>query len=260
MQSNGTTLEIDARLIVGADGKHSGMRQFTGGETHADPESHRFGGVLMTGVNWQEYTDDYDNTPDRVVNWFPISKEYTRIYIGMRANEIEAAGIARSFETFVAYSATATPDGLLDHAEQAGPIAFFPNQDIWTTRISGEGVTLIGDAAGSVDPTQGHGTPLLMRDIRELSEALLDGPDWQQAIDGYAERRRNYYEVLHAYDTWSTVLSRDRGLVADRLREQNKRAEDADPTLGGWNQIEARGPDGLLPDEAARRHYFGEDL
>ena len=50
------------------------------------------------------------------------------------------------------------------------------------------GVTLIGDAAGSVDPTQGHGTSLLMRDIRELSEALRDDRDWQRAIGAYAER------------------------------------------------------------------------
>jgi 2-polyprenyl-6-methoxyphenol hydroxylase-like FAD-dependent oxidoreductase len=121
-------------------------------------------------------------------------------------------------------------------------------------------VTLIGDAAGSVDPTQGHGTSLLMRDIRELSEALRDDRDWQHAIDGYAERRTAYYDVLHAYDDRSVSVSRDRGPAADRVGEQNARAEEADPALGGWNLIEARGPAGLVPDEAARRHYFGEDL
>jgi hypothetical protein len=30
--------------------------------------------------------------------------------------------------------------------------------------------------------------------------------------------------------------------------------------LGGYALLEEDGPDGLVPDEAARRHYYGEDL
>ena len=47
---------------------------------------------------------------------------------------------------------------------------------------------------------------------------------------------------------------------ATRLRAGNERARTHDPTLGGFGVLETNGPDGLVPDDAARRHYFGEDV
>ncbi len=257
---DGSTLEVESRLIVGADGKQSGMRKFTGGETHADPDQSRFGGVLLTGVDWEVYTDDYESFPGRQVNWFPISPEHTRLYLGMSREELQRTGVTQSLQSLLSVASESTPEGRLDGAQQAGPIAFFPTSDTWTTRISGESVTLIGDAAGSVDPLLGHGTSLLTRDVRELSEALIDTPDWQRAIGDYAERRQRYFDILHAYDQWESLLFCTTGASGDRLRDRHERAETVDPNLGGWNTMEARGPDGLTPDDSARRHFFGEDL
>lgn len=48
--------------------------------------------------------------------------------------------------------------------------------------------------------------------------------------------------------------------AAARAREGHARAKQDDPTLGGFTFIERRGPAGLVADEAARRHYFGQDL
>jgi 2-polyprenyl-6-methoxyphenol hydroxylase-like FAD-dependent oxidoreductase len=260
IQNGDASFEITTRLVVGADGKQSGVRRWTGGETASDPEHHRMGGVLVTGVPWDEYTDAFESTPQGAVNWFPVSREHTRIYLVMKADRLQESGVARSFDRLLEVAARSTPEGKLDGAVQAGPIAFFPNLDTWATRISDQSVTLIGDAAGSVDPTQGHGTAQLFRDVRELSEALIGERNWQCAIEGYAERRARYYDVLHHYDLWDTLLNKSEGSEADCRREQHERAKEADPTLGGWNQIEARGPDGLVADEAARRRYFGEDL
>jgi len=260
IQHDGAEIDVRTRLVVGADGKHSGLRRYTGGETHTDVETSRFGGVLLTGVEWETYTDDFESYPGWTVNWFPISTQHTRLYLRMPAEQLLASGVTHSFDTLIELASTGTPERWLEGATQAGPIAFFPNADVWTTRVAGDAITLIGDAAGSVDPCQGHGTSLLMRDIRELSEALLAEADWQQAIDGYAERRNAYYDVLHAYDLWGTSISHTTGPEGERFRARYERAKAADPALGGWNLIEARGPDGLVPDEAARRHYFGEDL
>jgi hypothetical protein len=56
------------------------------------------------------------------------------------------------------------------------------------------------------------------------------------------------------------ALESDTGVTyaADRRRELNAAAREADATLGGFATLEACGPDGLVPDEAARRIYFGE--
>jgi hypothetical protein len=53
-------------------------------------------------------------------------------------------------------------------------------------------------------------------------------------------------------------LEAEEGDEADRRRERHAAAREADPSLGGFGTLEARGPDGLIPDETARRIYFGE--
>ena len=52
-------------------------------------------------------------------------------------------------------------------------MAFFPNADIWANRAAGNGVALIGDAAGANDPSLGQGLSICMRDARELRERIV---------------------------------------------------------------------------------------
>lgn len=70
VQHDGSTVDVDARLLAGADGKQSGVRRWTGGETQSDPELFRFGGVLVNGVDWPVYTDDFEGDPVRTINCF----------------------------------------------------------------------------------------------------------------------------------------------------------------------------------------------
>lgn len=253
--------EYSTRLVVGADGKHSPIRGWAGGETVADPEHHRFGGVLVTGVRSDDRdTDNFTSDPNGAVNWFAVGPETTRLYLRMPAERLRASGADRSFDAFLAEAAEHMPEDSLSDVQQAGPMGFFANNDVWSSNIAGNNVVLIGDAAGAPDPTQGHGTALLFRDVRELSDLLLAERDWDTATQEFATRRTAYYDVILQYDRWCCILNATDGPEADRLRESHARAEQADPTLGGFAFLEARGPDGLVADEAARRHYFGEDV
>jgi 2-polyprenyl-6-methoxyphenol hydroxylase-like FAD-dependent oxidoreductase len=258
---DGSEREYRARLVVGADGKLSNVRRWTGGESVSDPEHHRFGGVLVSNLHTNDReTDNVARIEGEVVNWFAAGADHMRLYLVMSAERMRETGVDRSFDAVVAYAAPFMPEGALAEVQQDGPIAFFPNSDTWGSQIAGNDVTLIGDAAGAPDPTLGHGTALLFHDVRALSELLLAERDWCAAIHAYAERRQRYYAAVNAYDRWSNLLDMDQGEEADRLREGHERAKERDPTLGGFATIEARGPDGLVADEAARRHYFGEDL
>lgn len=161
-------------------------------------------------------------------------------------------------DAFITVAAGSIPEGTLDDARPAGPLGFFSNSCAWPDRIAGGHTVLIGDAAGSLDPTQGLGTSMLFRDVRALSELLLADRDWQRATTEFERQRRAYFRVLRAYDRWCALLDAEEGPEADRRRQHNAAARDADPTLGGFAMLEARGPDGLVPDEAARRRFFGE--
>jgi 2-polyprenyl-6-methoxyphenol hydroxylase-like FAD-dependent oxidoreductase len=256
--ADGREASYAARLVVGADGKLSAVRRWTGGATETDAEHHRFGGVLVTGLptDWHVLADA--STPPAGFFWFPQSAEATRLYFRMSAERLRETGVDRSFAAFVAVAAEFMPEGALAGARQAGPIGFFPNSNVWASRIAGNGVVLIGDAAGAADPSGGLGTSLLFRDVRELRDLLLSERDWEAAIEEFAGRRQRYYAVVREYDRWMSQLFAEEGAEADRRREAQTRAKEQDPTLGGFGVIEVQGPDGLVADEAARRRYFGE--
>ena len=256
---DGGESELSARLIVGADGKLSMTRRWTGGESVADPENHRMGGVLISGAVYEREWDNFSWDSCEAVNWFAAGPEMTRLYLVMTAQRLRETGVDRSFAALVDFAARHTPEGALENVEQQGPIGFFPNNDIWASRIAGNDVVLIGDAAGAPDPTQGHGTALLFHDVRALSELLLAEPNWNTAIEEFAERRRRAFAVIREVDCWNNVFF-DMSEEAARLREGHQRALQHDPSLGGFSSIDANGPAGLVADEAARRRFFGEDL
>jgi 2-polyprenyl-6-methoxyphenol hydroxylase-like FAD-dependent oxidoreductase len=246
---DGRTTEFQTRLIVGADGKKSGARRWLRADTMSDPEHHWFGGLQMSGVTGGD-AFGWATTPAAAVGWFTTGTDSCRVYVRLAPDHVRERGVGRSVDAFVAFAAQSMPEETLADARQAGPVGFFPNSCTWSSRIALGHVVLVGDAAGALDPTQGLGTSLLFRDVRVLSDLLTADEDWERATSEFARQRQTYYEVLRAYDRWCALLDSEEGPEADR-REQ-------DPTLGGFAILEACGPDGLVPDEAARRVYFGE--
>jgi 2-polyprenyl-6-methoxyphenol hydroxylase-like FAD-dependent oxidoreductase len=177
----------------------------------------------------------------------------------MKVARLRETGVDRSFTAIIDFAAPHMPEGELANVTQEGPIGFFPTNDTWASRIAGNHVVLIGDAAGAPDPSQGHGTPMIFRDVRALSELLLSEPDWDVAIDAFARERERTFAVVREIDRWHNAFF-EMTDDAKRLREGHEQAKQNDPALGGFAFIELRGPGGLIADEAARRHYFGEDI
>jgi 2-polyprenyl-6-methoxyphenol hydroxylase-like FAD-dependent oxidoreductase len=252
----GRTTEFTTRLTVGADGKTSGARRWLGADTVTDREHHRFGGLMVSGASWDD-TFGWANTPASAVGWFATGADSGRVYIRLAADRVRDTGVGRTVDAFLAFAAERMPEDALAGARPAGPLGFFSNSCTWSSRIALGHLVLVGDAAGAVDPTQGLGTSLLFRDVRTLSELLTTDRDWGRATSEFAGQRQAYYEVLREYDRWCALLDSEEGPEADRRRERNAVAREKDPTLGGFATIEARGPDGLVPDDAARQIYFG---
>ena len=262
------TLPIDAddgritvrtRLVVGADGRESGVRDWIGATSITDPTHHLVGGCLVEGV---------DLDPDAAhMAWYPggvslilrHASGRVRTYLACQPKAAEAMRGRHAAEAFLATCAAAFPDGAFADARAVGPAAFFPGSDIYADRIAGQGIVLIGDAAGANDPTQGFGMSLAFRDVRELRDLLLGG-DWQTAIEEFARRRPPYYEPLRAYAIWDGPLLTDVGPDADAARARQRCAAERDPWRNGYGAINALGPEGLPVTEAARLQYLGEDL
>jgi 2-polyprenyl-6-methoxyphenol hydroxylase-like FAD-dependent oxidoreductase len=255
--SGGAMTEYHARLVVGADGKRSGARRWLQAETVTDPEHHRFGGLLLSGVHWDD-SFGWATTPENAVGWFLNGPDSCRVYIRLTAERVHETGVGHSIDAFIAFASKAVPEGTFDDARPMGPLGFFANSCTWASHVARGPMVLVGDAAGALDPTQGLGTSLLFRDVRLLSDLLLADREWERATAEFARQRDAYYDVLRAYDRWVALIDAEEGSEGARRRELNAAAREADPTLGGFATLEACGPDGLIADEAARRVFFGE--
>jgi len=254
-----TARTVSARLIVGADGRQSAVSRWIGATSRRDPTHHRIGGGLIDDVNLAADTTHATNFPGGRMFLMPQGRGRARVYYVSSTERLATSRADRGPADFIRACAALLPEQAFVEATPAGPVAFFPNADVWSSRIAAGAAVLIGDAAGANDPSVGQGLSILFRDVRELRELLLDGKDWPGALAAYAERRRGYYEVLRAHARWLAMLTTEEGPRAEARRERVAAARELDPSGGGFALIFARGPDGLVADETARRRFFGED-
>lgn len=250
---------LTSPLLVGADGQRSAVRALIGGTARRDPIHHAIGGMLVRGAALPADSAHQAYHAAGFAMVFPQRGDLSRAYYvcpSEDARKIQTAGP----ETFLARVAAIFPEGVFAAATPAGPMGFFPNADIVSDRISAPGAVLIGDAASANDPSQGHGLSLVFRDVRVLRD-LLAGDVPRADVPGcFAERRTAYYSVLREHARWVAPLTTETGARADALRAQVDRVREADPSAGGFALLFATGPDGLRVDDAARAHFFGEDL
>jgi menaquinone-9 beta-reductase len=255
-----TAYEVRTRLVIGADGRHSVTRRWVGAQAIHEPVHHQVGGCLLDAVALADDTFHLAQFEGGALLVFPQGHGRARTYvIGTESIVAPLRGPAHVAD-YIAQCAAVLPEGALGKPHAVGPLAFFPNADVWSDRLYDDRVVLIGDAAGANDPSGGHGLSLCFRDVREVRDQLLGDTDWDAAMTAYAAQRMAYYGVLRAYMQWFTPLVTDVGPEADARRERAARARQADPTLGGFALLLAYGPDDLVADEAARRHFLGEDL
>lgn len=268
--SEGGRATVRARLVVGAGGTRAAARRWVGARDDRDPTHHLIGGCLLAGVAVDRDTAHQAYLPGGMAMLFPqgcddAGGELTGRARGYLVCDPAWGATFRGPDAptrFIDALAEALPAGTMTEARPIGPLAFFPGVDDWADRLAGEGIVLVGDAAGANDPSQGHGLSLAFRDARELRELLLaTTPEaWATELGAaFAARRLAYATPLRAHARWAGLLTTERGAEADARRARVAVARELDPSAGGYAGIFAFGPDGLATDDAARRRFFGEE-
>ncbi|MFO7544141.1 MAG: NAD(P)/FAD-dependent oxidoreductase [Trueperaceae bacterium] len=258
--------EIEARLVVGADGRSSMVRSWAGFRARRDTDRLVLAGALLHGVRMPGV-----ERPGDVVRVFmhpakgllamiaDLGDGRFRVYAGHAQNgEERSVSGAAALPEFVRLAVEAgAPRAWFETAELIGPLAAYQGADTWVDVPHGGGVVLVGDAAAANDPSWGSGTALTLHDVRILVEALREGDDWQRGVAEYGRAHARSYDALHRITNWLTYLYRTPGVEADAVRARALPLLRDDP---------GRAPDllGLGPeapsDEAARRRFFGEDV
>lgn len=247
------------RLVVGADGRESGLRRAIGAETTHAPTHHMLGGCLVTGISLDADTGHMGRIEGGKVMVFRHGGESARLYL-ICSPEVASQLRSGGFEAYLAHCTRAFPAGSLSETRPLGPVAFFPGIDVYPDHISGQGVVLIGDAAGANDPALGSGTGLALIDVQELAARLKDSDDWQAAIEDFAGHRPTWYDPMRAFGEWTGPLDTDTGPEADAARARAERAKEADSWRNGYGAFFAFGPRGLPVSEQVRAHFLGLDL
>jgi len=255
---NGETQSITARLVVGADGRFSAMRQMGGFTVRRDPYNLRIAGTLMQDTQVPDDGVHLCLAPGFATFIAPLGRARARvyfIYVGAMGDR-KLSGNAKVGEFLDGCRATNVPSDWFEGVSVVGPLAEFEGADHWVSSPSKHGLALIGDAAGATDPSWGCGLSKTLVDVEALATELASTDDWNAALQRYAARHDDYFGKLHDILSWWTTLIWSGGPEADARRARVFPRMQQDPT--GFPDPAGQGPFGPC-DERARRLLLGEE-
>jgi 2-polyprenyl-6-methoxyphenol hydroxylase-like FAD-dependent oxidoreductase len=254
---DGAEQTVRARLIVGADGRTSGVREAAGITLHQDRPHHWFAGMLVDGAEGVDPDLQTIGTEgDFAFLTFPQGDGRVRVYgsyaLEQRGRFVGPTG-QRAF--LDAFSMACCPaNAALVAGEPAGPVLSYFNNDSWTDQPFAQGVVLVGDAAGWNDPIIGLGLSITYRDVRTVNDILAAG-DWSTAAFApYAVERAERMRRLRFTAALTSSLDAEFGPAAAERRRRHFERSAADPSLGAHAFAVMAGPESLPPDIFTPEH------
>jgi 2-polyprenyl-6-methoxyphenol hydroxylase-like FAD-dependent oxidoreductase len=252
-EHEGREVTATARLVVGADGRTSMVRDAAAIPLHQDKPHHWFAGLLVEGVEgWDPELQAIGTEGDFGFLAFPQGDGKVRVYGGYALDQAQRfkgpEGPRRFLDAFAMSCSPANRH--LVAGRPAGPLYSYINADAWTDEPFAEGVVLVGDAAGWNDPIVGLGLSITYRDVRIVSDILKASDDWSPAAFApYAEERAERMRRLRFAASLTSALDMEFGDEARARRRRHFERSAADPTLGIHAFAVMAGPE-VPPPEA----------
>jgi 2-polyprenyl-6-methoxyphenol hydroxylase-like FAD-dependent oxidoreductase len=212
--------EIEAALVVGADGRSSTVRRQAGISLQRDDPVNYIAGLLVDGL--AGIPDDHDvmvGDGDLQLLLFNQGGGRARLYVCLgRSGQRRFAGPDGTARFLAAWTPGCYPlAAQVAAGVPAGPCATYPGDDTWTDTPFADGVVLVGDAAGHNDPIVGQGLSIAMRDARIVRDLILDGAREAADFTEYGRERSERMRTLRLIaDVVSVAFAED----ADNRRER----------------------------------------
>ncbi len=243
------TVEATGRLLIGADGRTSQVREAGRIVLHQDRPHHWFAGLLVDGADgWDEDLQAIGTEGDFGFLAFPQGGGRVRIYGGYpldQSQRFKGPDGARRF--LDAFAMACSPGNRhLVAGQPAGPLFSYFNNDSWTDEPFAKGVVLIGDAAGWNDPILGLGLSITYRDVRIVSDLLKGADDWASlSFASYAVERSERMRRLRFVASLQATVDMEFGDAAKARRRSLFERSAADPSLGAHAFAVLAGPESL---------------
>jgi 2-polyprenyl-6-methoxyphenol hydroxylase-like FAD-dependent oxidoreductase len=255
-EADGQVRRASARLLVGADGRTSQVRDAVGIPLHQDTPHHWFAGLLIDGApGWRDDLQAIGTEGDFGFLAFPQGGGKIRLYGGYALSEARRFKGEDGPRRFLdAFALNCAPENRhIVAGRPAGPLFSYINADAWTDRPYGRQVVLVGDAAGWNDPIIGLGLSITYRDVRLVSDILKASDDWSEAAFApYGEERAERMRRLRFAGQLQSALDMEFGDEARARRHRYHELGAKDPTLKLHGLAVMAGP------EAAPAEIFTE--
>jgi 2-polyprenyl-6-methoxyphenol hydroxylase-like FAD-dependent oxidoreductase len=241
--------EVTARLVIGADGRASPLRNALGISFEKVETQHYLSGVLVDGLDWWDDSAQAVATEsDTHVLLFPQGGGRARLYIAYPVGDRDRyAGRDRAKAVLEAFTMDCWPDSnaFLD-ADVIGPAHSYRSSNSLAAKPFADGVVFVGDAAGFNDPIIGQGLAITARDTRIVTEAILGSGDWTaEMFEPYAEERAERMRRLRITSQIHSVVIGGQGPGRDPEYRAEARK---DPNMLMFLGAELLGPDMVPAD------------
>jgi 2-polyprenyl-6-methoxyphenol hydroxylase-like FAD-dependent oxidoreductase len=181
---DGRAQNVQARFLIGADGRQSIVRKQLGLDLHEYAARTVAAGLLVRQATDNPAQPSVAGTfGDAFYLAFPRADGVARLYVMLSIAERQRFagqdGAQRLLQSFSRYGSPYSAQ--LAAAQPIGPCATYAMNDSLVQMPLAENAVLIGDAAGWNDPIIGQGISIALRDVRLVAEILLaDRSDWSK--------------------------------------------------------------------------------
>ncbi|MCA0296933.1 MAG: FAD-dependent monooxygenase [Actinobacteria bacterium] len=165
----GAERELRARVVVGADGRHSTIARLVEAPTTTEA-SHTsaftygyFAGLDAVGYEWAY-------RPEGTAGFIPTNDGLTCVFAGHLPSRVGRGGPSVLQELLDC--ASSAMGARLRAAALASPVRTFTGEPGWLRRPYGPGWALVGDAGSWKDPISAHGLTDALRDAELVADAI----------------------------------------------------------------------------------------
>jgi 2-polyprenyl-6-methoxyphenol hydroxylase-like FAD-dependent oxidoreductase len=209
----GARVEVQPRLIVGADGRNSTIRRQVGIDLERQDEFHMVAGMLLDVADVPNERDFLAAEGDLFMASFHQADSRIRVYLMPGLSQKHRFSGPKGVDEFMAsvgFKCLPFGEGLAA-GTPAGPLASYPGDESWTATPYAPGVVLVGDSAGYNNPVIGQGLSIAMRDARTVRDVVLgDGDLSSTAFADYgAERMERMRRLRYIANVLGTAMAAD---------------------------------------------------
>ncbi|MFQ5644453.1 MAG: UbiH/UbiF/VisC/COQ6 family ubiquinone biosynthesis hydroxylase [Thiogranum sp.] len=196
---------LAARLLVGADGKHSKVRDYAGIHARESDYGQQALVAVVTTERLHEETAWQRFLPTGPLAFLPLADGRSSIVWSASTERAEQL-LELDADDFCAELGKAF-DLRLGRVTACGERVLFPLRRQYAEHYVAPRIALVGDASHVIHPLAGQGVNLGLKDVRELADVLVDARGHERDIGSFSVLRR--YERARKGDNMAMMLAMD---------------------------------------------------